>query len=154
MSDRPTRKPMPVLPDLQLPLIPWLIAAPASCVLVGAAGYAVSAAIGAQQPLAALYGGVSTAIAMLIAALAILPWVPRPLNHWANLLLGGQLFSFMATIGVGLVVWKATDASPTPLGMTAAAAFLVAQMVQVSVFQSVARPIEKRLQEKSAAKGS
>lgn len=150
----PERRQMPTLPELRLPLGAWLGAAPLACLVVGGIGYGVSVALGATQPIEALYGGVSTAIAMLIAALAVLPWIPRPLNQWANLLLGGQLFSFMATLGVGLVVWKATGVAPAAMGMTAAAAFLVALMVQVSVFQSAARPIENRLREKGVPEAS
>jgi len=140
---------MPVLPELKLPLLAWLIAAPIACIVVGFIGFGVSLAIGVDQPVAAIWGGVATALGVLIAALAILPWIPRPLNEWANLLLGGQLFSFMTTIGSGLVVWKATGVEAAPLGMTGAAAFLVAQMVQVSVFQAASRPIEKRLREQA-----
>jgi hypothetical protein len=148
----PDRKPMPVLPELKLPLGAWLTAAPIACLVVGGLGYGVSLAIGVDQPIGAIWGGVAAAIGMLIAALAVLPWIPRPLNEWANLLLGGQLFSFMTVIGAGLVIWKATGTEATPLGMTGAAAFLVAQMVQVSVFQSASRPIEKRLREEGVPK--
>ncbi len=147
------RKPMPVLPELKLPLRAWLSAAPIACLLVGGLGYGVSIAIGVDQPVGAVWGGVAAALGMLIAALAVLPWIPRPLNEWANLLLGGQLFSFMTVIGAGFVVWKATGTGAAPLGMTGAAAFLVAQVVQVSVFQAASRPIEKRLREEGVPKG-
>lgn len=143
---------MPVLPDLKLPLGAWLGAAPVACLVVAALGYGVSLAIGVDQPVGAIWGGVAAALGMLIAALAVLPWIPRPLNEWANLLLGGQLFGFMTVIGAGFVVWKATGTEAAPLGMTGAAAFLVAQMVQVSVFQAASRPIEKRLREEGVPK--
>ena len=146
------RQPIPVLPELKLPLLAWLIAAPIACLVVGGVGYGVSLAIGVDQPIGAVWGGVAAALGMLIAALAVLPWIPRPLNEWANLLLGGQLFSFMTVIGAGFVVWKATGTGAAPLGMTGAAAFLVAQMVQVSVFQAASRPIEKRLREEGVPK--
>ena len=146
--------PPPNLPELKLPLGAWLSAGPAACVVVGGVGYGVSIALGAGQPISALYGGISAATGVLLGALAVLPWIARPLNQWANLLLGGQLFSFMATIGAGVVVWKGTGATPTPLGMTGAAAFLTAQLVQVSVFQSVARPLEKRMREERVETGS
>lgn len=143
---------MPVLPELKLPLGPWLCAAPLACLVVGGVGYGVSLAIGVDQPIGGLWGGVAAALGMLIAALAVLPWIPRPLNEWANLLLGGQLFGFMAVLGSGFVMWKATGTNATPLGLTGAAAFLVAQMVQVSVFQAASRPIEKRLREEGVPK--
>lgn len=153
MTNAP-RKPMPDLPELKLPLGAWLGAGPIACVVVGGIGYGVSIALGASQPISALYGGIAAAIGVLIGALAVLPWIARPMNQWANLLLGGQLFSFMATVGAGVVVWKGTGATPTPLGLTGAAAFLVAQLVQVSVFQSVAKPLEKRMREKRAETAS
>ncbi|MFG0292580.1 MAG: hypothetical protein ACF8MJ_05445 [Phycisphaerales bacterium JB050] len=145
------RKPVPVLPELKLPLAPWLGAPPLACLIVGGVGYGVCLAIGVDQPIGTIWGGLATAIGMLIAALAVLPWIPRPLNEWANLLLGGQLFSFMSTVGAGVVLWLATDTAPAPLGMTGAAAFLVGQLVQVSVFQAASRPIEKRLKEEGCA---
>lgn len=148
----PQHKPMPILPDLKLPLPMWLGAAPVACLVVGAVAYGVSLAMGVDQPVSAMWGGVATAIGMFIAATAVLPWIPRPLNEWANLLLGGQLFCFMATLGAGFVVWKATGAAATPLGLTVAAAFLVGLMVQVSVFQAASRPIEILLREQGAAK--
>jgi hypothetical protein len=138
-------KPMPVLPDLKLPLVPWLIAAPLACLIVGGLGYGVALAIGIDQPMGAVWGGVASAIGMLIAAAAVLPWIARPLNQWANLLLGGQLFAFVAVLGVGFVVWKATGTHAPALGLTVASGFLVGQLVQASVFQAAAKPIEKRL---------
>lgn len=153
MTDAPP-KPMPDLPELKLPLRAWLGAGPIACLIVGGVGYGVSIALGAVQPISAFYGGIAAAIGVLIGALAVLPWIARPMNQWASLLLGGQLFSFMATVGAGFVVWKGTGATPTPLGFTGAAAFLVAQLVQASVFQSVAKPLEKRLREERAETAS
>jgi hypothetical protein len=147
MSDTP-RKPMPDLPELKLPLGAWLSAGPIACVVVGGIGYGVTIALGVSQPISALYGGIAASIGVLLGALAVLPWIARPMNHWANLLLGGQLFSFMATIGSGVVIWIGTGAEPAPLGLTGAAGFLVAQLAQASVFQSVARPLEKQMREK------
>jgi len=138
------------LPDLKLPLLPWLLAPAFACGVVGAIGFGIAHALSAQEPIAALYGGASTAVGVLIASMAILPWIPRPLNHWGNLLLGGQLLAFMLTIGAGVVAWKGTGVEPTPLGLTGAAAFLVSMLVQASVFHSVARPIELELQRASS----
>lgn len=152
MTTQPASQPASpprILPELKLPLGAWLTASPLTCVVVGGLGYAVCLALGADQPLGAVWGGLAAAIGMLIGALAILPWIPRPINQWANLLLGGQLFSFMAVIGSGFVVWKATGTGAVPLGMTGAAAFLASQLVQVSVFQAAARPIERRLLEEA-----
>jgi len=54
----PKRNDMPVLPELKLPLLAWLIAAPIACIVVGFIGFAVSLAIGVDQPVAAIWGGV------------------------------------------------------------------------------------------------
>ena len=152
--NQPATTPPADLPEMNLPLGAWLFAGPAACAVVGGIGYGVSVALGASQPISALYGGISGAIGVFLGALAVLPWIARPMNQWASLLLGGQLFSFMATVGAGFVVWKATGATPTPLGLTGAAAFLAAQLAQVVVFQSVAKPLEKQMRAERVETGS
>lgn len=148
------RKPVPVLPELKLPLAPWLGAPPLVCLIVGGVGYGVCLAIGVDQPIGAIWGGLATAIGMLLGALAAMPWIARPLNQWTNPLFGGQLLALLATVGAGLVLWKATGVEPAPLGFTGASAFLVGQIVQAGVFHAASRPIEIRLREQAVTEAN
>lgn len=124
------------IPELSIPIRIWIVT-PAMV----AAG--VGLIVGALAPafsgvfLDGMLGGLVAALGITAGGLAISPWKRRKLNEIAPILLGSQMVTFFAIIGLAAVVWYQLSPHATSFGFALACGFLPGLLVQAKGFAGV-----------------